>query len=408
MFHIEFKKTLAFVLRKEREFLPNHIPRELKELYLTMTILNFALASGVIFEPIYLYSLGYPLYIIMLFYFGVYFVYFFLMPLGGKIIKQKGFEHGIMYGSVFLILYLIFLLSIPTHPIFFFLAIFAYALQKTLFWPGYHADFVYFSQAEERGREIGIIAILDALAFILGPLIGGVILGVFGFGALFTFMCFVILVSNIPIMTTREHFTPKKLSYLQPYKDLIDPRQRKYLIGHIGFGEELVALTVWPIFIFVTIQNYVSTGLAIATSTLITSLVILYIGRLTDCGKRPRVLHVGVIFVALSWFFRLFVGGASSVILVDFFSRTSKYVFSLPFFSGLYTHAIKTSIVRTVLFFEMSLTVGKMLAAGILAILFYLFGPEWWIAFVLGGIFSLLYFALDGHRRVETRDPSLS
>ncbi len=396
------KKPLAFILRREREFLPNRIPRQLKELYLTMTILNFALASGMIFEPIYLYSVGYPLYIIMLFYFGVYFAYFFLMPLGGKVIKQKGFEHGIMYGSVFLILYLIFLLNISVHPIFFFLAIFAFAMQKTLFWPGYHADFAYFSQTEERGREIGVIAVIDALAFILGPLIGGIIVGVFGFAALFTVMCFVILFSNIPIMTTREHFTPSTLSYIQPYKDLVDPAQRKYLIGHIGFGEELIVLTVWPIFIFVTMQNYVNTGIAIAVSMLITSFVILYVGKLTDCGKRPRVFHIGIIFVALSWLFRLLVRGASSVILVDFFSRTSKYVFSLPFFSGLYTHAIKTSIVRTVLFFEMSLTVGKIFSAGILAVLFYFFGPQWWIAFVLGGLFSMLYFALDGHRKKDT------
>ncbi len=409
MLHIDFKKSLAFALRKGKEFLPTHVSKELRSLYFAMTILNFALASGIVFEPIYLYTLGYPLYQIMLFYFGMYLCYFFLIPLGGQVIKRKGFEHGIVYGSFFLILYLVFLLQIPTHTIFLFLAALALALQKALFWPGYHADFAYFSNAQERGREIGVIAILDACAFILGPLVGGLIITVFGFPTLFAIMCLIILLSNIPLLTTKEHFNPSApLSYLEPYGDLISPEKRRYLIGHIGFGEELIVLTVWPIFIFVTVNNFLSTGLAIAVSTLITSLVIVYVGHLTDCGKRPRVLHAGIIFLVLSWLFRLLVHGGGGVILVDFFSRTSKYVFSLPFFSGLYRHALKTHIVRTVVFFETSLTIGKLIASGLLAFLFAFFGPQWWIAFVLGGIFSLLYFALDhrgGIEEVDSRTP---
>lgn len=411
MFHIDFKKIAAFTLRQERKFLPTHAPKELKKFYLAMTILNFALASGILFEPIYLYSSGYSIWWMALFYLGVYGVYFFLMPLGGKVVMRKGFEHGIMYGSAFLILYLIFLLNLSLHPVFIVLAIFASALQKTMFWPGYHADFAYFSRADERAREIGIIAILDSVAFILGPLVGGFIVESFGFPALFGIMCVVILLSNIPLLIARERFVPASFPYVQPYRDLIDKKNRREVIGYFGFGEELIVLLIWPVFIYVTLQDYRDTGLAVALSTFITSLVILYVGRITDGGKQPAVYHVGVVFVVLAWMFRLLVRGAPSVVLVDLFSRTSKYVFSLPFFSRLYEHAVSTaSIVRTIMLFEMALVVGKITALFLVFAIFYFFGEVWWAAFLLGGAYSLLYFALDGagkHDHVSTPDAGI-
>src|SRR3989338_1091614 len=99
MQHVDFKKLIASTF-------PSHVPRELKELYVTMTMLNFALAAGMLFEPIYLYTtVGLSLSQIMLYFLAVYALYFFLMPLGGRFVKRHGFEKGIIIGSLFLILY---------------------------------------------------------------------------------------------------------------------------------------------------------------------------------------------------------------------------------------------------------------------------------------------------------------
>ena len=151
--YIEVKRLVSTLLCFEKSFFPSHISGKLKEFYLSMTILNFALAAAMLFEPIYLYSLGFALWKIMFFYFGVYVLYFFTMPLGGKIAKKFGFAHGIIFGCLLLVLYFIFLIAIPSHPIFFYLSIIALAAQKTLFWPGYHADFAFFSQCGERGQQ---------------------------------------------------------------------------------------------------------------------------------------------------------------------------------------------------------------------------------------------------------------
>lgn len=395
MMHVDFKKLIASALDKERTFFPSHLPRELKELYLTMTMLNFALAAGMLFEPIYLYTIGFSISQIMLYFFGVYALYFFVMPLGAKFVKQYGFEHGIIVGSIFLVVYLIALLHIPSSSVFVPLAMLALVIQKMFFWPGYHADFAFFSKAGERGREVGMIAILDSFSYVLGPIVGGALIASFGFAGLFVVMCVMILLSTIPLMTTKEVFKPSSIRYAEPYITLAAKEHRPYLLGCIGFGEELVALTVWPIFIFLTFDSFVSTGAAITFSTLVTSLAILYVGKLTDVSDGKRVLRFSTMLLSLSWVIRVFVRGAGGVVFADFFSRTTKYLFALPFFSGLYRHASETSVVRTVLFFEMSLTLGKIIVAGILAVIFYYVPDAWNAAFVTAALFSLLYFFLS-------------
>lgn len=404
MLHVDFKKVLAGALSKEREFLPSHLPRELKELYLTMTMLNFALASGMLFEPIYLYTLHFSLSQIMLYYLAVYALYFFLMPLGGRFVKRYGFEHGIILGSLFLVAYFIFLFAIPYSPIYLVLAVLSLALQKMFFWPGYHADLAFFSKAEERGRQVSVIALLDSLSYVIGPLVGGILIALFGFAGLFTVMCVMILLSNIPLMTTKERFKPSTLSYKETYTALTAKENRKYLFSYIGYGEELVSLVIWPIFVYVTFSTFTSTGAAITFSTLITSLAILYVGRQTDTCDRKNVLRVSTLLLSLSWVLRTIARGASAVIFADFFSRTSRYLFALPFFSGLYRHATETSIVRTVLFFEMALTVGKMIVAAFLAVVFYYVpvSVSWNVAFITAAVFSLLYFPLSRHNHSET------
>ncbi|MBI2644849.1 MFS transporter [Candidatus Uhrbacteria bacterium] len=398
MLHTDLKRLVSSLLCFERSFFPSRVPHKLKEFYLSITILNFALAAAMLFEPVYLYTIGFPLHKIMFFYFAVYVLYFFIMPLGGKVAKQKGFSHSMIIGSLILILYLIFLIAIPSHPVFFYLSIIALAFQKTFFWPGYHADFAFFSQYGERGRDIGILTVFDSAAFIFGPLIGGIIVNFFGFPTLFIFMCVTILLSTLPLLLSREEFTPSQFQYREAYQSLIAKENRRYFVGYLGFGEELIVLTVWPIFIYVAVGNIVQAGGIVALSSLVTALVTLYAGRMADLKDRKSVLQAGTALYALGWMMRFFARGGASVFLVDFFSRTSKNILTVPLFSGLYDYATRHSIVRTVIFFEMSLTVGKILAAGLCVLVFYFFPGRWDFAFFLGGIFTALYFVLNGRR----------
>lgn len=384
-------------------FLPHHMKRQVKELFVFTTLINFALALVTIFEPIYLYKIGYGLNKIMLFYFIVYILYFVIMPLGAKFAHRFGYELGMFVGSFFFIAFYLSLFFIDKYPILFFITPIIFAIQKMFYWPAYHANFARFSDKEEQGKQISVVTVATSAVFILGPVLAGFIISNWGYGALFTVASILFLSSNIPTLMTRESFKVTSFSYKRAYSDLFSKENRKSFLGYIGFGEELVAVIVWPVFISIVISNIFDLGLVVTLATFVTTLVIFYIGKLTDSKNKRKILSLGSYIYALSWFFRIFIINTAGVFFVDTLSRLGKNIISVPLIALTYEKAKELEaskervIMSRVLFFEMSLVVGKILAIIIIFVLTYFIADEalaFKITFILGGAMTLLYMLL--------------
>lgn len=383
MFHNFYQKYFA-----------NGLSRQVKELFWSTAILDFAVSAVGIFEPIYLYTLGFSIQKIILFYIAIYAIYFLIVPLGGKIARTQGYEHSILYSTPFLILYYLSLFAIPYHPFFIASAIIALALQKMLYWPGYHADFARFGEDGKRGREISNLVVFDSLATILGPAFGGVIIATTGFKVLFIIVSFLILVSNIPLLTTGEEFVPVQFSYKDAFRRLVRSDNRRRLFAYIGYGEELVAGLLWPIFIFLVIKDYISVGFLISASIFLATILTLYIGRVTDVEGRREVLKIGVIFTFFTWLMRILVTSGIGVFVVDSFYRISRRTLGVPLAAITYERAKKTSVMKSIIFFQMALVLGKLLISVLALIILFLFPNSWIVIFVLAGIMTLLYALL--------------
>jgi len=400
-------RTTPFLYRALRdrvsEFFPPHLHPQIKRLYLSTAVLNGAVAMVSLLEPIYLYTLGVPVWQIMALYAAVYAIYFFIIPLGGKFVKQHGFSHGILYGSVFLVVYYSFLFLVAYDARYLVAAAVALACQKACYWPGFHAQFAFFGRGDERGREISNIAVLSSIATVIGPLFGGVIVAQWGFPVLFIVSSSVILLSNLPLLTVREVFTPSHhLSYRETYQSLIAPENRKYFFGFLGYAEELVEFTVWPIVLFVVVGGVLNVGGFLTLSMALTTIIVLLIGRVVDRCDRHILMRWGAASIVVSWILRLCFYATPKVFWIDFTARAAKSLFTFPLVAGLYEHAVKTSVVRTVLFFEMSLTVGKFLTAASLSVLFYVYGEQWWMAFTWASVMAGLYLLLGMKKKLST------
>ncbi len=389
------RKLFSLVMRKPRALFPEHLTPQLKSFYLSISIRNFAAAMVAIFEPIYLHSIGFALWQIALYYAAVYALYFFVIPLGGKFVERFGFSHGIMAATFFAVVYFVCLLNIPHSPIFLALAILSLTVEKALYWIGYHSDFAFFGQTGARGREIANMALLDSFVIILGPLLGGTLITYFGYSALYAVAGIVILLSAVPLALARELVTPRILSYRQCLRELSAPHQRRVSMGLFGFGEEMILLIVWPIFIYLSFGSALGVGWAVGASTFVTMIVIMLTGWASDTRDRNAVLRMGAVFTSMAWGARLFAASPVAVFAVDLFSRSARNILMLPMFSGVYEHASHDSIVRTVVFFEMTLCIAKAAAALCVAFLFF-FVPaiSWHAAFVLAAFFSLFYLLM--------------
>jgi hypothetical protein len=228
----------------------------------------------------------------------------------------------------------------------------------------------------------------------LAPAFGGVVVSLAGFEYLFVIVAILILVSNVPLLRTPERFEPKSFAYGGAMRRLVDPGRRRQLFGFMGFGEELVALVLWPIFIALLVPNLAVFGALISLSMLATVLVTLYVGRIADGGNRIALLRTGVVYSTASWLVRPFVIGGLGVFLVDAFYRVAKNTVAVPMMAMAYDDGGDNGVMESIIFFEMALSLGKIIAAAAAIAVLRLAPNQWPAIFALAAAFSAMYALL--------------
>lgn len=366
-----------------------NIRTEISELYASTAIADLAIALVLLFEPIFLYQvMSFTVQQVLLFFAVVYALYILFIPFGAKIISRYGYEHGIFFSIPFQIIYWFLLFGAKDNFNLIYFAPVVFAIEKSFFWPSFHSIVARFARDGQRGREFSVLYAIVNLMLIAGPFLGGLLAERFGVRTAFMVASAIYFCSFIPLFRTKEVFTPKIYKFRDTW-ELYKSYPTKFL-GYLGFGEELIVLTVWPIFIYLVIKDYKDTGAVVTVATLVATILALHIGKITDRNSKRLMIKVGAFFYTLVWFGRLIVNNAFSVFIVDALSRTSKDTVFIPLSTVTYERAEETHILPYAVFFEQSLSIGKFLAAVIGVILFSVTG-SFAVLFVVAALFSLLY-----------------
>jgi len=366
--------------------------RQIKEFFLTVAIQAFAISAISIFEPIYLYQKGLGIRGILAYFLVVYALYILLLPFGGKFAKRYGYEHSIFFATFFTIAYYLSLAAIPLSMVFLFAAPFLMVLAKLFWWPACHANFARFAQQGELGRELGFMQIVGTIAQTAGPLIGGLVLLYGNFTFLFAIAIFLLLISALPMFTTPEHFNPSRLGWLETMRFVLGKKNRRRMLGALGFGEEVLAFTIWPLFIFLTLKSSIKVGLVAAAATAATIFSSQLVGYLIDRHKKSEKIYrwatLGQVF---SWLLRPWIGNFAGILGVDIVARSSKTAQLIPVYSAVYKDAQKNHVMIRVVAMEAALALGKFLALAV-ALLVFQFTGSLVSLFLVGLAFSIFYF----------------
>lgn len=218
------------------------IRREVAELYVSSAIRSLGVAMIALFEPLYFYSLGFPVHLIILYYAAVYFIYFLLLPLGGKIAVRFGFEHSILYSVPFRICYYLSLYFLAEYPQLIIISALLFAIERSIYWPAYHANLAFYGNQEKRGSEVGIFRVIGFVVTIAGPFLGGVIINQSNFNVLFIVVSILFMVSVIPMFTTKEKFRPGNFQYLHAFKRLFRKENSKQILNTLVLEKMLSQL----------------------------------------------------------------------------------------------------------------------------------------------------------------------
>lgn len=187
-----------------------------------------------------------------------------------------------------------------------------------LYWPSYHADLAKYGVEKERGKEVGTLDTIGQFFGVIGPLIGGLIIGFFGFNVLFVVVSCVLLASTIPLFTTKEKFiSQENFSYKNCFERLFAQRNRKNMWKFMGLGEEIISFVVWPIFVFLIIKNYSVIGGLISLAVLISIFVTSYVGYSFDNGNGKKILRKSLILHIILWFIRGFINTMAGIFLIE-------------------------------------------------------------------------------------------
>lgn len=373
-------------------YFTSHLRLQVKELYVATAIMDLAAATMLIFEPIYLYEkLGLGVDKILWFFVLVYIVYLFLIPFGAKFAAKFGFKPSLIVSIPIQLAYWACLFFAKDVPHLVLVAAFFYGLAKSFYWPAFGAILAKYSHTGQMGREFGALMALVQLTQIFGPLIGGIIAQVAGGEYLLIVAGVVYALSAIPLFMHKEKTEILNYRFTDTIKFFYT--QSRQALAYLGFGEELVFLVAWPVFIYLTVQAYGSSGLLVTVASLLSAILCLYLGKITDGKSKFSVLKFGSILSFIFWIVRPFLPTAPGVLATDTAGRTAKNLFYIPVNTITYQRAQEKGVLSYIVFFEQSLSIGKILTAILCAIIFSAtasFTP----IFFLAAILSLLYMLL--------------
>lgn len=378
-------------LPRRLHYFDSSLNREVVELYWNTALFNLSINLAYIFEPIFLYGLGYDLVQIMMFYVVVYTCYALLIVPVTKITSIIGYKKSILISSVIYVCYWLLFFQLVFFSELYYVLPVLFALQKCFFWPPYNADIALNNVRQQRGREVGVLFSLVELASIVGPIIGGFISYKFGFQTMFITSAVLMLISVFPLFLSPEIYTKHTFRF-RDFWDMVRKFPQNFF-GYWGYAEDLMLMSLWPIFIFIIIPEVFSVGIIITVASLIAVVLMLYLGKLMDRFPKLPVLPIAGVLYGFTWVFRFLGATLVGVIVFEILTRLGKGLVNVPLLFKTYDlaggkgpdHAIAYAV-----FYEFSLSIAKIFTA-LVSIIIIAYTGSIVYTFVMAGALTMLY-----------------
>jgi len=354
------------------------------------------IGSGMVglFMPIFLWQTFGDLNLVLLYYFLVHGLYAFGVFFGAKIMSHIGLKSAMILSIPFKVLFYgsLYYLSVG-YPILIFTAIMISVIEirMMLFWVPYHTDFAEFTNKRTRGRVMGFLSAISSVVAIFIPLISGWIISNHGFQVLFLIAIVLISVSIVPLFLVKPTYEKFTFTFSQTWKNLWGKRYRKMTLCKFADGiENSVGAIMWPIFIFQVLNgNFFEVGALSSLIVLVTVVVKLGVGNLTDKFDKRKLMKVGSGLYAIGWFFKIFVNTGFDIFIASSYHNFSQIVMKTPFDALIYEKAADSGhyVDEITVMKEIALNLGRASCIILLFVIVNTLGISW--AFAMAAVASL-------------------
>ena len=395
-----FRRLISFVFRR-RHYWRSISFDEIAELYTSRLMTIFAVNIVNLFAAVYLYKLGYSLSFIALFYGAFYILRMPLAVLSAKFVAYFGPKHGILVAN---------LLRLPSLGAFALLpiagdnALWAIAafglfqqLSAAMYGIAYTTDFSKVKHPERAGREIGTMMVIEKVARIASPIIGGLVASLWSPQATIILAAVLFAFSALPLFASVEPTATRMKLRLGgfPWRMAVPSLVSQTVVGFDYVVSGMVWTLFVALFIFADLQAniYIALG-GLASLGVAVSIVTAWVfGQLVDRHKGGVLLTLGIFGNTITHLFRPFVSTTTGVMATSVANETATSAYVLAFTRVLFDVADSSGFrIVYLMFAEIMLGLGTALACGALYVAVEVFGDRNGLAavFVMAALYQLL------------------
>lgn len=380
---------------------------EVAELYASRLITVFAVNIVNMFAAVYLYKLGYSIVFIALLYAVLYAARVPFSILVAKYAAYFGPKHGILMGNLLRIPSLIAFALVPIAGPYAFWAVVAFGvfqqMSATFYELCYYIDFSKVKNSLHVGKEIGTMQIIEKIARILSPVIGGAIASIYGPEITLIVATGLFVVAAVPLFRTVEPIAIRnRLKFSGfPWQLSIPSLISQSVSGYDFVASGLTWTLFVTIFVFGALGDsvYAALGGLASLGVLVSMLAAWTFGQMVDRHKGGILLGAGTVANSIIHLFRPFVSNGAGVVGVNIASETATSAYVMPFTRVMFDVADSSGFrVTYLMFVEMTGCIGAALACGVLALSITVLGVKEGMiaAFIIAAIYELI---LLGSRR---------
>ncbi len=324
-------------------------PDGIAAIYINSALRTFAVSLVGVFLPVFLFlraqdlmgkGVSYGFYgIIIYFFIHRFVVAIFLLP-AAKIISSIGYRWTIFVANLLLI-GLLGLLSMADR-VFWVIPVAAvlHGLQNPLYWMSYRSLFAREGVLSNLGRQVGFSAIFTQITAISGPVLGGVIITLWGFSALFIVALVVVIASGIPFFLMPKHKHKYDIGLVDLFNWLKNTKHRNEEISFLGRRiDDFINSLFWPVFVFTVLGDFEKQGLAVSLGLVASAVMVYFAGRIFDTKHSFKAYRFGVIANSIMWIMRGFVRNLSQLLMVEVGSSAVSPLYWVTYDSLLYERA---------------------------------------------------------------------
>lgn len=298
-----------------------HFSRDLVYTYLARIIQRISLGSLGVFIPIYFYTaFQYSLATVIAIFVALSGIYIVGLPLAARLLRTIGTRALMMWATVFAAGTSLALFLFPDQPaLAALLFIIATAGFRLTYWIPYHVSLSYELDPAHRGSQLAFLANTQSLVLAVVPLLGGVIISVYGFNVLFLLATITMICALVPLLFIKTSYEEYSWDYVDTFVHLFKRENRSVFFAHFANGAQSTALLIfWPLYLFTLLdERFTAVGL-IATLTVFGVLLLRWFtGYILEHWNRNAVIRLGALLESSGWTLKLFVQTPVEIFVID-------------------------------------------------------------------------------------------